>query len=94
VGAIIGGLTNPAVTRRIGMLPSRQQIVPAELLDRVNSVYRMIGWGLMPLGAVAGGFVARAGGLRAPYLAAGILCALTLAAALPLLLRSRPSRTE
>jgi MFS family permease len=139
VGAIIGGLTNPAVTRRIGMLPSliiamaaftavfagmglspdaivlgvlmaldgyfvtmwnivtvtlRQQIVPAELLGRVNSVYRMIGWGLMPLGAVAGGFVARAGGLRAPYLAAGILCALTLAAALPLLLRSRPSRTE
>ena len=36
----------------------RQQIVPAGLLGRVNSVYRMLGWGLMPLGAVAGGFVA------------------------------------
>ena len=33
----------------------RQQIVPPELLGRVNSVYRMIGWGLIPVGAVAGG---------------------------------------
>ena len=58
----------------------RQQIVPADLLGRVNSVYRMLGWGLMPLGALAGGFVAHAGGLRAPYVG-GIVCALALAAA-------------
>jgi MFS family permease len=43
----------------------RQQIVPAHLLGRVNSVYRMLGWGLMPVGALAGGFVAHAAGLRA-----------------------------
>jgi MFS family permease len=36
----------------------RQQIVPAELMGRVNSVYRMLGWGLIPLGALTGGFVA------------------------------------
>jgi MFS family permease len=64
----------------------RQQIVPAALLGRVNSVYRMLGWGLMPLGALAGGFVAHAAGLRAPYIVAGILCGLALLAALPLLL--------
>ena len=46
----------------------RQQVVPAHLLGRVNSVYRMLGWGLMPLGALAGGFVAHAAGLRAPYI--------------------------
>ncbi len=60
----------------------------ADLLGRVNSVYRMLGWGLMPLGAVTGGFVAHAGGLRAPYTIGGIVCALALAAALPVLLRT------
>jgi MFS family permease len=64
----------------------RQQIVPSHLLGRVNSVYRMLGWGLMPLGALAGGFVAHAAGLRAPYVVAGALCGLSLLAALPLLL--------
>lgn len=132
-GAILGGLASPALTRRLGQMPSliiamgaeaavfagiglapdayvaglmmacngffvtmwnvvtvslRQQIVPTRLLGRVNSVYRMIGWGLMPLGAAAGGFVAHAAGLRAPYTIGGIVCALTLAAALPVLLRT------
>jgi MFS family permease len=63
----------------------RQQIVPARLLGRVNSVYRMLGWGLMPAGALAGGFVAHAAGLRAPYVVAGALCGLSLLVALPLL---------
>jgi hypothetical protein len=40
----------------------------------------------MPVGALAGGFVAHAAGLRAPYIVAGILCALSMLAALPLLL--------
>ena len=136
VGSILGGLANPVLTRRFGLLPSliiamaaesavfagiglapdayvaglmmacngffvtmwnvvtvslRQQIVPAGLLGRVNSAYRMLGWGLMPLGAVAGGFVAHAGGLRAPYTIGGIVCALALAAALPALLRTGTS---
>jgi MFS family permease len=131
VGSVAGGLVNPVLTRRLGLLPSlvlpalveaaafvgiglapgpavvaallavqgftvtmwnvvtvslRQRIVPAHLLGRVNSVYRMLGWGLMPLGALAGGFVAHAAGLRAPYIVAGVLCALSALAALPLLL--------
>jgi MFS family permease len=70
----------------------RQQVVPAPLLGRVNSVYRMLGWGLMPVGALAGGFVAHAAGLRAPYIVAGIICGLSLLAAIPLLLAaSRPA---
>jgi MFS family permease len=63
----------------------RQQIVPNDMLGRVNSAYRMAGWGLMPVGAVAGGFVAHVAGLRAPYVVAGILCGITTLAALPLL---------
>jgi Na+/melibiose symporter-like transporter len=33
----------------------RQRVVPDELLGRVNSVCRMLGWGTIPLGALAGG---------------------------------------
>jgi MFS family permease len=130
VGSVIGGLVNPVLTRRLGMLSSliigaavsavvfvgvglapdpavgavllaaqgfvitmwnivtvslRQQIVPSDLLGRVNSVYRMLGWGLMPLGALAGGFIAHTEGLRAPYIVAGLVCGIALLAALPLL---------
>jgi MFS family permease len=35
----------------------RQAIIPSDLLGRVNSVYRMIAWGAMPVGAVVGGAV-------------------------------------
>jgi len=35
----------------------RQSIIPSHLLGRVNSVYRMIAWGAMPIGAVVGGAV-------------------------------------
>jgi hypothetical protein len=33
----------------------RQRRIPAELLGRVNSIYRFFGWGSMPLGAIAAG---------------------------------------
>jgi MFS family permease len=66
----------------------RQQIVPSELLGRVNSVYRMLGWGLMPLGALVGGVVAHTSGVHAPYLVAGVLRGIFLLAALPVLVRA------
>jgi MFS family permease len=72
----------------------RQQVVPAPLMGRVNSVYRMLGWGLMPVGALAGGFVAHAAGLRAPYIVAGLLCGLCLLAAVPFLLAANRDRAS
>jgi MFS family permease len=72
----------------------RQRIVPNEMLGRVNSAYRMIGWGLMPVGAVAGGLVAHVAGLRAPYVIAGVLCGITTFAALPLLSGAPGSHRE
>lgn len=35
----------------------RQRIIPDALLGRVNSLYRFFGWGMMPLGALAAGWV-------------------------------------
>jgi MFS family permease len=77
----------------------RQQVVPSELLGRVNSVYRMLGWGLIPLGALTGGLVAHMLGLRAGYLIAGALRGIALLVALPVLIgalraRDTPSRTS
>ncbi|MBG0825772.1 MFS transporter [Planomonospora sp. ID91781] len=66
----------------------RQQLVPPQLLGRVGSVYKMIGWGLIPLGALAGGLVAHAFGLRAPYPVAGVLRGITLLIAMPILVRA------
>ncbi|MGW7535484.1 MFS transporter [Amycolatopsis sp. NPDC054798] len=64
----------------------RQQAVPTELRGRVHSVYRMLGWGLMPLGSLAGGLVADAFGIRAAYPVAGAVRGVALVAALPVLL--------
>lgn len=66
----------------------RQDIVPSELLGRVNSVYRMLSWGLIPLGALAGGLVAHEFGLRAPYPVAGALRGIALLFATPVLIRA------
>ncbi|MEM9797236.1 MAG: MFS transporter [Pseudomonadota bacterium] len=62
----------------------RQRSIPDELLGRVNSVYRFFGWGMMPLGALAGGLavtwlepeLGREAALRAPYLAGAALVTL------------------
>jgi Na+/melibiose symporter-like transporter len=56
----------------------RQAIIPKELLGRVNSAYRMVGLGAMPLGAVAGGVVSEAYGLRAPFFLAAAITGLAL----------------
>jgi MFS family permease len=70
----------------IGAVGQRQHLVPPQLLGRVNSVYRMLSTGLMPLGALAGGLIAHESGLRAAYPAAGALRGIALLAALPILI--------
>jgi MFS family permease len=66
----------------------RQSLVPAPLLGRVTSVYRLLGWGLTPLGALAGGLVADALGPRAPYEVAAAGRGLALLVAAPVLVRA------
>ena len=59
----------------------RQRLIPDELLGRVNSVYRFLGWGAMPIGTLLGGVsvrvvedaVNREMGLRAPFVAAVVV---------------------
>lgn len=69
----------------------RQSLIPDRLLGRVNSVYRFLGWGMMPIGAALGGgvvavaepFVGREWALRWPFLAAALINAALFLYALP-----------
>jgi MFS family permease len=69
----------------------RQTIIPDALLGRVNSVYRFFGWGMMPIGSIAGGvvvtifepIVGRADALRWPFFVAAIASVALLAYAAP-----------
>ncbi|WP_347404692.1 MFS transporter [Solwaraspora sp. WMMD1047] len=51
----------------------RQRITPDRLLGRVNSGYRLLAWGSMPLGALTGGLLAEAFGLRTVFAVTGLL---------------------
>jgi MFS family permease len=57
----------------------RQRITPDRLLGRMNASYRLVGWGTMPLGALLGGALAEALGLRGAFLAAAVITLATLA---------------
>lgn len=49
----------------------RQKLTPDNLMGRVGSAWRGIVWGAAPVGALAAGGLALAGGLRIPLLVAG-----------------------
>ncbi len=54
----------------------RQAVTPDHLLGRLNSVYRLLAWGTMPIGAALGGLIAETFGLRAVFASMGVLAAL------------------
>ena len=51
----------------------RQRITPDHLLGRMNSAYRLLGWGTMPIGAALGGAIAEVWGLRPTFAVAALL---------------------
>ena len=77
----------------------RQRLIPDEILGRVNSIYRFFAWGMMPVGALAGGAavallepsLGREAALRVPYLGAAAAVGLLALAAI-VLLRFPPNR--
>ncbi|WP_168200611.1 MFS transporter [Allokutzneria sp. NRRL B-24872] len=63
----------------VGSQSSRQRFTPPELLGRVLTSHRALTWGMAPLGAVAGGFVASALGLDLVWVVAAVVQALGVA---------------
>ena len=59
----------------------RQSVIPDRLLGRVNSVYRFLAWGSIPIGAAIGGVIValldgpldRETALRAPWIISGLV---------------------
>jgi MFS family permease len=63
----IGGIVWNVITVSL-----RQRITPDRLLGRMNAAYRLLGWGMMPLGAGLGGLLAEAFGLRTTFAVAAL----------------------
>jgi len=78
VGAafFVGGAT--IVMWNVVTVSLRQRITPDRLLGRVNSAYRLLAWGTMPLGAAAGGVLAQLLGLRAVFAIMAVVTLLML----------------
>ena len=104
---VLAGLL--AVLWNVVTVSLRQTIVPDHLLGRVNSVYRFLAWGMIPLGAIVGGVIVtvteqvgdRELALRMPWFVAGAIEVALLVYAAPRLTTARidaarmdvPSRT-
>jgi MFS family permease len=86
LGAPLAATTAMTTLWNVSTVSLRQRLVPRELLGRVNSAYRMFGWGLMPVGAALGGLLAARFGIGVPFPAAGAVRTLVLLAALPVLI--------
>ncbi|HEX4817220.1 MAG TPA: MFS transporter, partial [Nonomuraea sp.] len=70
--AVLWGVTSAA--GNVLVISARQRLIPAALLGRVNSAYRLVGMGGMPLGAALGGVVAAFAGIGAVLAGAAGVC--------------------
>ena len=96
---VVIGLTSSAIVVAVAMISFsmgamwwnviavslRQSIVPDRLLGRVNSVYRLLAWGTMPVGAALGGVLAKLFGLRSVYFFSAVVLALLTLYMLPII---------
>ncbi|HEY3485638.1 MAG TPA: MFS transporter, partial [Ilumatobacteraceae bacterium] len=70
-GMVLGGFA--VMLWNIPTVSFRQHVTPDHLLGRVNSTYRLLAWGTMPLGALLGGLVGQAFGLTAVFVVGAAL---------------------
>jgi MFS family permease len=73
---VVSGLA--VVAWNVVTVSLRQRIVPDHLLGRLNASYRLLAWGTQPLGALVGGLIGEALGLRAVFVVAGVLTVVLL----------------
>jgi hypothetical protein len=91
VGTAFAAFSFTAVLWNVVTVTLRQTLIPDPILGRINSVYRFLGWGAMPLGTLLGGAIVslveqpltREAGLRAPFVAAALIYVGLLAIAAP-----------
>jgi predicted MFS family arabinose efflux permease len=74
-GAGVAGYGLAAVWWNVVTVSFRQAVVPERLQGRVNSAYRLVTWGTVSAGAIAGGVVVAQFGLHALYGGAAVVLA-------------------
>jgi len=73
---VVGFISAFAITNwNILLMSCYQVLIPAELYGRIHGARRTFVWGVMPIGALLGGVIARSG-LRLPLIAGGIAATL------------------
>jgi MFS family permease len=77
-GAALAGFAFASEVWDIVAVSYRQAATPDALLGRLMAGYRVIAYGAFPVGAALGGVLARALGLRAPFVVGGLLILLLL----------------
>ncbi|MDQ1104803.1 MFS transporter [Nocardioides zeae] len=88
VAAVLVAVSNGGVlVWNVLTVAKRQRLVPDAVLGRVSAGYRFLVQLGMPLGALAGGGVAKAYGLPAAFVVAGVMTAVA-GAAVPFVLRN------
>ncbi|MDR6970305.1 MFS transporter [Leifsonia shinshuensis] len=75
-GMLLGGIT--ISVWNVITVSLRQRVTPTRLLGRLNSAYRLLAWGTMPLGAAAGGLLGQAFGVQSVFWIMGGLIVLQL----------------
>lgn len=86
-GACFAAFGFTAILWNVVTVSLRQTLIPDAKLGRVNSVYRFVGWGAMPIGTILAGVMVgvveqlatREVGLRSPFVAASAACLVLLA---------------
>jgi hypothetical protein len=66
LGASFAAMEFTGFVWNVVSVSTRQRLIPDALLGRVNSLYRLLAWGMMPLGLVLSGLVVSAGELFLP----------------------------
>jgi MFS family permease len=76
VGPALALIACAGVTWDVVVVVKRQTLIPLELQGRVNSVYRLLAWGAMPVGAALAGVLTKAAGTPAVFTAGSAVMAL------------------
>ncbi|RYI00403.1 MAG: MFS transporter [Acetobacteraceae bacterium] len=66
LGACFAAMEFSGFVWNVVSVSTRQRMIPDRLLGRVNSVYRLLAWGMMPVGLVLSGLVVSSGELLLP----------------------------
>ncbi len=85
VAASVNGVSGP--TWNIVSSTVRQRLVPDEVFGRMMTAYLFIAWGLRPLGALVGGFVAEAWGAQWVSIGSAVVVGSLLVSARPMFRR-------